>query len=136
MPYTIQQIDGLPAPTILNTITAPLDVGKDIPEMMGQANAMLKAIDGRVVYVIADVSNLSLSFSDIVQGLASALNPNRDAGSVQWYDPRVRTILIGSGTLLSLVVKSTRQDQYGNRQMELFETLDEALVHIRSAAIS
>ena len=111
-------------------------MARDIPEIMNAANEALSGIEGNVIYVIADVSQLSLSFGDIVQGLASAFSPSSDVRKVPPYDNRVRAILIGSGTLIRLVAAGGRQDQYGNRQLEVFETLDEALAHIRQASIT
>src|SRR5690349_6167776 len=97
MPFDIRRLDDMPVPTIVNTITGPLDAANDIPGIMNAANDVLMTIEGDVVYVIADVSGLNLSFGDIVQGLASAFSPSSDVRKVPEYDRRVRTILIGSG---------------------------------------
>lgn len=133
MPYTIEQLNDLPYPTVLATMTEPFDSAGDTLRSVNDCNTVLAQTEGDPVYFIINLSQLNLNLSNLMQGLASAFLPHSDVKTDHLFSSRVKSIMIGSGPLMKLAVSSAGQNQYGSRQMELFETLDEALDHIRHA---
>jgi hypothetical protein len=133
MPYTVQQLDNLPVPTVLATMTEPFDTGKEAPVSIGEVNATLAQIEGDLVYIIIDLSQLNLNLGNLMQGFAMAYLPHEEVRTEHMLDDRVRTLMIGTGEMMKIAVKSLQQDQYGNHHVELFPTVDEALAHIRQA---
>jgi hypothetical protein len=129
MPYSIERLDTT-VPAVLTRITNPMDPSTELVRMLNELDDLMSRIEGKVVYSIVDASHLTVNFADVVAGLASAFRPGSDAAMPHLFNRRVTPILIGSGALLMLLVKSIRQQQYGRRHMQLFTTLDEALAHI------
>ena len=133
MSYKVEQLDGLPFPTILAAMSEPFDTAKETPLSVNESNELLARIDGNPVYLIIDLSQTKTNLSNIMQGLAGALLPHDDLKTDQVFSRRVRLIMIGSGSLMKMAARAAGQDQYGNRHMEFFGTVDEALAHIRQA---
>lgn len=133
MPYTIQQLEDLPVPTVINTISSPLDIAHELPQNINELDTFVAGITGDPVYVVIDMSDLHLNMGDLVQGLASAFSPPEGIETQNVSHNRVKSVIVGANTLLKIAARSAGQDQYGNRQMEWYPTLDEALTHIKQA---
>jgi hypothetical protein len=134
MPYHFEIIDNLPAPTILSTVTDPFDAVRDIKPSMRDLNDLLASIEGDNVYIIIDQLDMEMSFANAIQVLATVFLPNAEVPTDQLLHNRVRMIVLARSAVAKLGVKSLRQDQYGNRTLELFETREEAFDYIRQAA--
>jgi hypothetical protein len=91
-------------------------------------------IDEKPVYIIIVTHNISLNFSDLVQGLAMATRGE----TAIFTDSNVCLRLVGSGRLVELGVRAFEQRQYGGLDVRLYPTLEDALegVHQEMAEAS
>ena len=133
MAHTVLQVNDLPFPTVLVSMSEPFDTAGETPASVNESNTMLAGIEGDPVYLIIDLSHVKSTLGNLMEGLAGALLPHDDLNTDQVFASRTRLIMIGSNALIKLAVRAAGQDQYGNRRMEFFETVDEALAHIRQA---
>lgn len=133
MPYTIAPIENLPAPAILVTLTDPYDANTEPPRMINEADAAVAQIAGDLVYVVVNPTGVKMNLGLIMSAMAAAFVPHHDISTQHLDAERVRTIMIGSNSLIKMATNATGQDQYGNRKIELFPTVDAALEHIRLA---
>lgn len=131
MSYTVQQIKDLPAPTIVATLSDPYNAIDEAPQMVNELDRAVAKLAGDPIFVVADLTALSLDLETIIQGLAAAFVPRKDISTQNLDADRVRTIMIGTSSLMKLAAKAGGQDQYGNRSIELYPTLDAALEQIR-----
>lgn len=131
MNYTIEQPTDLPAPTIMVRMLNSFSLGADIPSMINTLDAQIAKIKGERVFLILDMTEVTLNLSEIIQGMG-AVFVHSDLNTTHMLADRVTGIWIGSGLVLRLAAGATNQDQYGNRHTELVETLDEALAYIRA----
>lgn len=115
-------------------MSEPFDTARETPASVNESDAMLAGLDGDPVYLIIDLSHVKSTLGNIMEGLAGALLPHDDLNTDQVFAARTRLIMIGSSGLIKVAVRAAGQDQYGRHRMEFFETLDEALEHIRQAA--
>ena len=134
MAYTVEQLQGLPFPTILAQMSEPFDTARETPDSVNESNALLAGLEGDPVYLIIDLSQVKTTLGNIMQGLAGALLPHDGLHTEHVFASRTRMLMVGSSGLVKMAVKAAGQDQYGNHRMEFFETLDAALEHIRNAA--
>lgn len=131
MPFTIEERTDLPAPTVVVTMQEPFDSARDSLLSTGAANSQVAAIEGDLVYVIVDLSQLKLDLSSLMEGFAAAFLPHEGVSMDHVMASRVRTLMIGTGSLMKMAARAAGQEQYGSRQIELFPTLDKALDFIR-----
>ncbi len=123
MPATFQRIPQ--EPIIVITLRNPFNPLTEMGKLAQGFTPIIAEIDGPV-YLVIDATGWKLSFSDLVHALDIQA---RDGIS---DDPRVHTIFVGRGLLASLAAKATAQKQYLGRESKLFESVDEALTHIRA----
>ena len=133
MSHTVELLDGLPFPTVLCSMSEPFDTAKETPDSVNESNVILAGIEGDVVYLIIDLSQVNTTLGNLIQGLGAALLPHAELKSDQVFSSRTRLIMIGSNSLVKMASRAAGQDQYGNRHMEFFPTVDEALAFIRQA---
>jgi hypothetical protein len=75
--------------------------------------------------MLSDVSTLSLSLDDLINGLAMlrGVLPKED---------RFRFIAVTSDELAKFGVQAMKQAQYGNTDIRVFPSLNEALAYVHS----
>jgi hypothetical protein len=78
--------------------------------------------------VINDLTQISMNFSDMMLGMREAAL----GGAGTAADPRTRHVLVGGHELLQLTADALKQEQYGQRNVPLFMTIDEALAYIKA----
>jgi hypothetical protein len=124
MVYTIETLPG--EPIIIDWHGEPLEeTGHQVfAEELAQA---VQSIDGPI-YRIADLTGMSYSFPTMVYVMAEETRHKRP-GSVG--DPRIKTVLVATGEIASLVATAAKQPHYGALDLPVFETRDEALAYIR-----
>ena len=98
MPYTIQQLDDMPAPTVLAQMLEPFDQNSDTLSSLSEADRLLAGIEGDTVYLIIDLSLLVVDMGGLMQGFATAFLPNNGVATDHVFASRVRTLMIGSGS--------------------------------------
>lgn len=106
------------------TYSEPVDFQEEPSEII---RALIEH-EEELQYVIHDIRELKFSFSDLVLGLAASFRPNKPELRSEFG---FNTVVVGSNTLIKLAVQSVRQVQYGGRELLHFDTLDEALTHIK-----
>ncbi len=126
MPTTCQRFPG--EPIVLITMIPPINPTEDAPQASIEA-LKLKRETGGHVYRILDFSQIKLTFTDLVLGMAE--DAHHEGGMT---DPDVTTAFVGSGELVQLGVKSlTEQKQYGAvNPTRLFTSVDAALADVRA----
>lgn len=120
-------INKLPdEPIIIATYTKGQPPAEAIEEVIQYTAQLLDEVEG-VIYRIEDLTEADMTFGDAVQ-VMGAVTKNRP-GSAR--DPRVKTLLVGAGTLLDLSAKAFQQTQYGGLQVPLYSSVEEALANAR-----
>jgi hypothetical protein len=125
MSYTFERFPN--EPIAICTFKQPYDPKADAQGAAEELIKMLASIQGDVYY-IADLRNINVSFSDLAVGLAQAF---KTPGS-PYANPRLKTFTVGSGELVRIGVETTARSQaYGNVQVRLFTSLEDALEQVR-----
>jgi hypothetical protein len=105
------------------TYSQPFDPAVDTQGAMGELLALMQKAKPPY-YNIADVRKISLTFSDVVNGMAT-LRQNPNLSDVNFLS-------VGSGELLELGAKAIAQAQYGgHKESFIFESPEAALAWIR-----
>lgn len=101
MAFSIAEKDG--KRIVLVTISDPFNLRTELPQMTDQLLATLGDIND-TVYLIYDVRQLSLNFSDIISGVAGFGRPQTE------LDKRLaqhgRMLLVGTSTLINVAAKA------------------------------
>jgi len=125
MSYTITHKPELN--TLIATFTQPFAVARDATAITKVLQQWLADTDGEVFY-IADMRQVTISLQELTQGLTIAF---RDPQS-PYANPRLKTYTIGSDILIRMGGKAAAQrDQYGQVNMEIYASLEEALEKIQ-----
>jgi hypothetical protein len=124
MPVTVERIPN--EPIILAHLWGVVDVSC-IREMYTQSAPILDEI-GTHTYRITDARDVETTFSDLVQILGKTMAG--EPGSTG--DARITPILVGTNAWVKMLQESLKQQQYGAKQLAMFETRDDAFAHARS----
>lgn len=111
---------------ILSKLVEPFNVRKDTEASMLELQQFLAETSGKL-YVIVDCTEFSPDFRDIVIGMAQT---SRRDSPVR--NSRMETLVVASNKLLEAMVNWFRQQQYGNLDMPLYKSIDDAVAHIKS----
>lgn len=125
MAYTIQQ----PGKSILVVkIHNPFDPQNDPLQIMRDIGKLISHIDGPF-YTVYDVRELSVTFADIVNGLASSFRSKIPELDV--LKARGKMVFVGAGQLIELAAKGAERLQPEQPGIKVFDTVDEALAFAR-----
>jgi hypothetical protein len=124
MAYTFERLPG--ERIIVVTWGMPSDPVGDAPLLAADIDAIIGKDEH--IYCINDMQKLKMDFGGIVTGMAAQRIKVPGAPS----DPRVHSLLVGTGSLWELASKASKQLQYGGINAPLFSTLEEALEYARS----
>lgn len=114
-------------PILIAKFTDPLDATQDTKTLNETVAQVLAGMDG-ALYLIADLSEASIGFSDIVIGLGAA-----SRGDMAFFKAeRLNMVTVGVGELVTRVAQFAQQKQYGNFGSVVLPTVDEALEYCRS----
>lgn len=103
------------------TFTDPLDPISEFGQAHEAARSFAEQVSGTFYYVI-DARELSVKFSDLVMGLGSLRRfPASD---------RMEVVLIGSGEMVEFAAQAAKQQQYGERTLNVFATPQEAFAFV------
>lgn len=128
MAFTVERIED--EPIVIVRVTNPL--GDTVEETRASDKAVADAaadIEG-TYYRITDVTELDITFTEIVYWLAE--QKHAAPGSIN--DPRLIPLTIGGKDIDYQAIDWAKQEQYGGREIQLFATLDDALAHARQAS--
>lgn len=80
-----------------------------------------------VITLIIDIREASLSFSDMVLALDNVRREIVDVGGRSFVEKNFQYALVGQGDLVELAADAMGQKQYGQIEVLLFSTPDEAI---------
>jgi len=121
MPVEVKKVENEPIFVVI--ITDPYDASADSQAANEQIAEAIKAFEGPF-YRINDIRQISLSFGDVVMGMAEERRKLPGSAS----DPRcAQSVLVGSGMLVNLVASASKQDQYGVMPVRAFTDYEAAL---------
>lgn len=121
MPATLEQIS--PKPILLMRYPGNFVPG-ELPPLFVEIAKVADQI--QPVYVIVDLSQLSLDFGGIMLGMAEGMLSGAGSGG----DPRVKTVLVGKLEMVGFISDALKQKQYGQVSVPAFASVDEALEYI------
>jgi len=127
MSVEIEHLEDIPA--IIAHFREPFTPNEDIITSIKQTAQILDTTEHKIFYRIDDLSNLNISFSDMVQGMAQSTQKNTPGSSL---DPRLRVILVGSDDFILQIQNFAKQEQYGGMNLSVFATIAEAKKYIRT----
>lgn len=114
--------------TIIITYHSPYSIEVDLPKANQAIVDMLEKTDGTLNY-IADMSDIDVDFSTLVEGMRAAF---KDPNSV-FSNPRLNMLTILESDLLKMGAKAvSEQEQYGKIPIQMFDNVDDALAHIKA----
>lgn len=126
MAFTVEQIAD--EPIVVLTVTYPIADANQEGEDSDAAVAAAGAKIAGKYYRIAEMSDLELSWQDMVYWL----NQQREAKAGSINDPRVVSLLVSDTAMTQKTAQFASQSQYGGREIKVFRTLDDALAHARN----
>jgi hypothetical protein len=106
-------------------VTEPFAPLQDMPAAEQQFQESASTIQG-ILYRIIDVTRWRIAFSDLMLVL------DIDTRGGSGVDPRVRTVIVGSGEMVTLGIEAMKQQQYGAVNIPGFATMAEALVFVET----
>jgi hypothetical protein len=130
MNYKIEVIPD--EPIILATLYAHYSLAVDDPVANNEARAIMDK-SGEPMFMIMDVTDLSLSLDDLVQAA------NRDARGEQaiFHHPKLLELLVVThSAMIQLAVKGITTVTFGSVHAKAFGTVDEALAYARAQKMS
>jgi hypothetical protein len=123
MPVDVTQIAQ--QPIIVATVIEPFAPLKEMPDAEQQFQELAATIQG-IIYRIIDVTQWRITFSDLMLVL------DIDTRGGSGVDPRVRTVIVGSGEMVTLGIEAMKQQQYGAVNIPGFATMAEALAFVEA----
>ena len=125
MSYSIEKLPD--DPIIITTMFEDFSMDQSEPFL----DELIDLFDSLVepVYLIADVDRYTFSVQDMLVALNVAVQGSR---AIMHHPNLAGTVVVTSSKMMKLASKGAKSDAFGNIQTEVFETLEEALDHIRS----
>ena len=126
-PYYV--LEKLPnEPIIISTMGPGYLVSRHMTLSDGEIESILEASD-ESLFVIADISQVPFSYNDIVMGSAQGARGKKPL----WHHPKIRKmIFISRLSIVKLAAKTLATKYFGNLNVKVFDTLEEALIYCRS----
>jgi hypothetical protein len=106
---------------LYSTYLPPFEAEADSQTSLKAILDFAKTMNG-LFFVVTDVRQIDLSFSDLVLGMSTM---RELAMNVQ-----MQIVAIGSGDMLKFAADAARQKQYGQHNVVLVATPEEALNHV------
>jgi hypothetical protein len=98
-------------------LQAPLSLPED-PMEATEATVKFQQEQDGVICRITDYTKVKLTFSDVVEGMAS---------DKVFRNPNIISVMVGSDAMVKMAADSFKQEQYGAVDVILVSTMDEAL---------
>jgi hypothetical protein len=127
MPFNVERLGS--ESIIVLTISGAFGASSDLHEYkaaIAKIGQLAAEIPGSV-YRITDASAAQIGFGELVQALGEARSGEK--GSVS--DPRMKSVFVATHELVQLAGESLRQAQYGQLDIKLCESLDQAIAYAR-----
>lgn len=116
-------------PIILMKLHSTFSVAKDTAASNASLLELLETAN-EPLYLVIDVTELKISFSDMVGGMATLTKGEMAV----FKHPNLKQIVaVTTSDMIALGAKALGQSQYGEVMAKTFPTLDEALAYVRQA---
>jgi hypothetical protein len=115
-------------PILILHFALPSNPAAEAQQMKQHISKTIPSMDG-TLYVISDLRAISLSFTDVVVGMAEFTQLVNTFPEGMQFIP----VLVGSSDMVQMLSMSARQEQYGHQELPIFSTVDDALTYIRSS---
>lgn len=127
------KIDVLPGePIILYTMLEQYTLSQDMPNADTETQAILNG-SSEPMFLIVDVTRLSLSLNDVIQGATQAARGEQPL----FHHPNVReVVVVATSGIAKLASKGLNTATFGNVNISVSGTVDEALAYVRSRMVS
>jgi hypothetical protein len=117
-------------PILYSSFHHDFDFASEMPELAAQCNAALDA-SPEPLYLISNALEYQFSVSDLITGANMATRGEKPP----FFHPNVRKVIwVTNSKLLELGAKGINSPTFGNLEIEVFHTLEEALAYCRSPA--
>ena len=123
MPFTAQLLEG--EPIILVELSGHLDA-QLLREMYQEIASISQSIPGHL-YRITNVQQLESSFHEMLEVAREASSGT--PGSLA--DPHITMAFVANDQWIKFTVDTLKQDRFGNLQVPIFRTMNDALAAIR-----
>lgn len=117
-------------PILLCTFNRDFSLGRELSALADQSNAALDAAP-EPVYFISNTLAYSFNTSDLI----AAANAATKGAKPPFFHPNARKVIwVTDSKVMGLAAKGFNSPAFGNIEIEVFPTLEEALDYCRSAA--
>jgi len=125
MPIKVEFIKD--APITVYHYPEKLESDQDLRDAVAEATKHNRDLPDPVIWVIHNTTKLNIDFGTLIIALSTLTR----GGPEGFDDPRLRVAAVSSSELVKLAARSASQKQYGNWQVSIFDTYEEALTHAR-----
>ena len=124
MSVTVTRISNEP---IFHALFTGTVIEQDLLDMFEQSLEMAQVVPEPHIYRITESRSADIAFTQIMYVLDSMSNGR--AGSST--DPRFKPVLVGDDDNMRTIAEATHQEQYGNMNLPLFTSFEDALAYVR-----
>ncbi len=126
-PYDYKKLPG--EPILIFTAYETYKIGTHLEPSMAEARQRLDAQLEKVYYI----NDLSRQTGLSVEDLINAAHSLTRVDSAPYHHPMIRRLLVvTTNSMLRLGYKGASSEMFGSLQVELFDTLEEALAYARA----
>jgi hypothetical protein len=121
---SMKRLEG--EPIIHVTLKGHLTI-EEVTEVYRRTDEMRKDMP-KHIYRIADVSEVSTSFTEMMQILKQATSHSGSTSS----DYSITIVFVGTNHWAKLFTDAMRQGAFGGREIPIFESVDAAITYVRA----
>lgn len=123
------KIEVLPnEPIMLYTMLEQFSMAQDGPQAQDEAREILEQ-SSQPMFMILDVTGRSVTLDDVVHGASQSARGKQPI----LQHPKVRkVILVATSSIVKIATKGLNTATFGNVDISVFGTVDEALTYVRS----
>ncbi|HEX3049755.1 MAG TPA: hypothetical protein VHP83_03795 [Aggregatilineaceae bacterium] len=108
--------------------TQPFNPVQDLTHVKTELEKFLASSSG-VFNVIVDLSQINLTFADLVESMSQTVDPASETSAKKG---RLVNILVGSDALIKMAADAYAQEQYGKTKVDIYPSVEVALEHIQA----
>ncbi|NDJ75066.1 MAG: hypothetical protein GYB65_02310 [Chloroflexi bacterium] len=124
-PFSVEKLPD--EPIVVCSMTTNFDLHNDYPAFWAALGSALEGLEAPI-YRITELLFDDMEFSDMAVALAAEAKSGMPGSA---GDPRIRFVLVSVDGFAQMAVDSVGQDQYGQLDVPLFGTVEDALAYVR-----
>jgi hypothetical protein len=125
--YTVERLPQ--EPIILHNILRDWNVSRDITESIDACVRLLDEADEPIYFITIMADDVSISLPDL---LVASTRLARGSNALMHHRNMKQYLVVTRSAPLKMAVKGLNSDVFGNVPTAAFDTLDEAMAHIRA----